>query len=377
MSESNILRKIRKEFDYESYCEQHYRVKTTAREDELRVCCPACADTKFKLYVNNEKKMFNCYRCDFTSGNNDVFDLVALTEGIPRGKAVLRLAHEHAPTTPLTIDEIIKKAMSTQYGVTEDESGETSKIKTIDCLPREAFPLTTPLERREQKFWDYLIKNRGMTEQEVLASKIHYVSAQKVPIYKVNGLGDNKYVGDIGRRVVFPVYGPGGGLVSWLSRPIRDDYNGPKYVNCPDSEINRTLWPMVNPHTDIAIITEGIIDAISVRRLGSPFSAYSSFGKSLGYEQIKILKDMGVTAVILFWDPEERAAMTKTVETLKMQFNEVFVPRFDEWPLGEYDAGDMIKPAVNEEFDGIVALEKALVDPIDVQSLEYVSWQIQ
>lgn len=370
MNDLRILRKIRKEFDYQAYCEQHYHVKPTSRSDEIRICCPECEDTKFKCYVNNEKKKFNCFKCGFSSGSNDVFDLVAVTEGVPRGKAILRLAQEYSPTAPLTIEEIIESAMRTQYDVTEDALGELASLKGIDHLPEEAYPLTSPEERRENKFWDYLLNTRGMTQQEVLASKIHYVYASKVPIFKLDGLGEKKYVGDIGKRILFPVYGPGGILVSWLSRPIRADFNGPKYVNCPNSETHRTLWPMVEPYTDIAIITEGIIDAMAVRRLGSPFSSYCSFGKSLSFEQMKILKDMGVKTVILFWDPEERRAMSKTVEELKMQFDEVFVPRFDEWPEGT-DPGDMLAFP-----DGIVHLEKALVDPIDVQSLDYVRWQI-
>lgn len=365
-----ILRKIRKEFDYEAYCEENFTIKHTARSDELRICCPQCGDDKFKCYVNNEKKLFNCYKCDFNSGNYDVFDFVSLTEDVPRGKVVLRLAHEFAPTTPLTIEEIIAKAQQTHYDVEEDKPGATSDIKTIDRLPKEAYPLTDPSNPRESKFWDYLLNTRGMTVAEVLAAKVHYVLQSKVPIYKINGLGENKYVGDIGRRVVFPVYAPGGKLVSWLSRPIRSDFNGPKYVNCPDSEINRTVWPIVMPHTDIAVITEGIIDAMSIRRLGSPFSAYCTFGKSIGYDQVQILKDMGVKCLIMFWDPEERRDMARAIEKLKMQFNELYVPRFDEWPEGR-DPGDMLTYE-----DGEVCLEKALVDPIDVQSTEYVAWRL-
>lgn len=370
MSGLRILRKIRKEFDYEAYCEENFTIKRTARSDEVRICCPHCGESKYKCYVNNEKKLFNCYKCDFNSGNYDVFDFVSMTEDVPRGKVILRLANEFAPTTPLTIEEIIKKAQQTHYDVEEDEPGATSEIKTIDHLPKEAFPLTDPSNPRESKFWDYLLNARGMTQAEVLAAKVHYVSQTRVPIYKVNGVGETKYVGDIGRRVIFPVYAPGGKLVSWLSRPIRDDYDGPKYVNCPDSEINRTVWPVVAPHTDIAVITEGIIDAMSVRRLGSPFSAYCTFGKSISYDQIQILKGMGVKTVILFWDPEERRDMARALEDLKMQFDELYVPRFDEWPEGK-DPGDMMTYE-----DGDICLEKALVDPIDVQSTEYIAWRI-
>ena len=371
MSRIRILRKIRKEFDYQAYCEQNYITKTTNRPDELRICCPHCGEDDYKCYVNDEKKMFNCYKCDFTSGNFDVFDFVSKTEGIPRGKVILRLANEFAPVAPLSIEEIIEMANGTFYEVTEDVPGIPKGIRYIDSLPKEAFPLTDPNNPREVKFWEYLLEDRGLTVDEVKAIKTHYVSQNNVPITKLNGLNEEKYVGNIGRRVLIPVYGPGGSLVSWLSRPITNDFKGPKYLNCPDTDLNRTLWPMVQPYKDIAVITEGIIDALAVRRLGSPFSSYCSFGKSINDDQIKILQDMGITTAILFWDPEERRSkeVGRAIEKLKMSFDEVYVPRFDEWPEGK-DPGNML----TEEL-GIIHLEKSLVDPINVYSLEYITWR--
>lgn len=368
-----ILRRIRKEFDYEAYCEENFTIKRTARSDELRICCPNCGESKFKCYVNDDKKMFNCFKCEFSSRDFDVFDFVALTEAIPRGKAVLKLMHEFAPVTPMSIEEIIQRAEGTYYDVEEDEPGPNADIKLIDSLPKQAYPLTDPQKAPEPRFWRYLLDNRGLTEEEILACNFHYVPKQSVPVTKIDGLGKEKYVGDIGRRVILPVYGPGG-LVSWLSRPITDRYDGPKYVNCPDSEINRTLWPFVEPHSDIAVLVEGSFDALAVRRLGPPFSAYATFGKRVSYDQIKQLKAWGITSVILFWDVDAKKDTIKAVEDLKMQFDEVFVPNLEEWPE-DYDAGDMIKPAVNEELDGLVALEKALCEPVDVNSIDFIKWQ--
>lgn len=370
MQDLRILRKIRKEFDYEAYCEENYSVKHTARGDEIRICCPHCGESKYKCYVNNDKKRFNCFKCRFDNGNFDVFDFVAITEGIPRGKAVLKLMHEFAPTTPLTIEEIYDMMKGKYHEVDEDEEGPTAKLKLIDGLPKEAYPLTEPNAPGQGKFWAYLM-NRGLTEQEVRACKIHYIPRMKVPVEKIDGQGHKKFVGDIGRRIVFPIYGPGG-LVSWLTRPITDTTSNVKYINCPDSELSRTIWPFVEPYEDIAVLTEGIFDALAVRRLGSPFSSYCTFGKKVAYDQLKMLIDWGVTSVILFWDTDAKKDMMKEVENLKMKFDEVYVPNFSEWP-SDCDAGDMLK--LGDE--GIVHLEKALCEPVHVSSLDYIRWQFE
>lgn len=35
----------------------------TSRDDEVRVCCPACGDVKFHLYYNTTKGLYHCFRC--------------------------------------------------------------------------------------------------------------------------------------------------------------------------------------------------------------------------------------------------------------------------------------------------------------------------
>jgi DNA primase len=365
MSGLRILRKIRKEFDYDDYVMEHYAVVKSTARGELRICCPHCADTKYKCYINNDKKLFNCYKCDFHTGNYDVFDFVAITEGIPRGKAMMRLAQEFAPTTPLTIEEIQQRALGL-YEVEEDEPGETSSIKTIDSLPEFVYPLTSPSNLMEKPFWDYLMIVRGLTEKEVLDAKIHYVPLIQVPI--TNEVGN--YIGNIGRRILFPVYGPGGSLISWQTRPIKENSGGQKYINCPNSEVNRTLWPFIPPHENWVVLVEGILDCIAIRRLGVPFSVYCTFGKKISHDQVKHLKVWGVNDVILFWDVDAKKAMLHAIEDLKMKFS-VYVPDLSEWPK-DYDPGKTMQVT-----DGLVCLEKALCNPIDVYSTDFVRWQMQ
>jgi DNA primase len=305
--------------------------------------------------------LFNCYKCDFHTGNYDVFDFVAITEDIPRGLAVLRLAREFAPTAPLTIDEIRDRAAEI-YLDTDAEDEKPSDIKTIDSLPKDSTLLDWDIDS-QHKFRNYLL-GRGLTKEEILMSKTHFVWRQSVIVKNDNG----DEVGDVGRRVLWPVYGPNGSLVSWVARATDD--REPKYLNCPDSEVNRTLWPFVPPHTGSVILVEGILDCIAVRRLGAPFSAYCTFGKKLNQDQMNHLKEWGVSEVILFWDPDAKKDIVKQVEDLKMQFDEVFVANFSEWPRDK-DAGDMLK-----ESDTI-HIENAVCNPIDVNSMDYIKWQMR
>jgi len=174
--------------------------------------------------------------------------------------------------------------------------------------------------------------------------------------------------GDIGRRILFPVYGGDHDLVSWLARAIDDRV--PKYFNAPDSEASRTLWPYVPPRGKQGIIVEGLVDSLALRRHG--FASYATLGKKISYDQIELLKRWGVTSVVLFWDKKDaKKEMLKAIETLKLHFDEVLVPDFTEWPADK-DSGDTL----NWE-PGVALLKDMLTNKlIDVNSLEFATWQL-
>lgn len=353
-----ILRKIRKEFDYRSYAELYYSVKYTSN-NELRICCPNCDDFKYKFYINDEKKHFYCFKCNFSSGTKDVFDLVAKTEGITRGQAMLKLAHEYAELAP-DWETIVDSCKPVE--VTEDEANEPKAFKYITTVPGE--PLNNPDDPVQKPFWDYLL-TRGLTVKEITAIGIKYVKEKKFPLRDEHG----KYYGNIGRRVVIPVYGGNHKLVSWLSRAIENQE--PKYLNCPNSEASRTLWPYLPPKGKSAVLAEGVLDALAIRRLG--LSAYATLSKHLSPDQILLLKNWGVESVTLAWDKEAIKEIKKTVEKLKLHFTSVYVPDYTLWSDEDKDAGDTLCWEEGKE-----TLNKILTEGlIDVGSMEYIKWQIE
>lgn len=355
-----LFARVQQEFDWDEYLRTNFETKTTP-SDEIRIHCFACGDDKFKLYVNPVKRKWNCFKCGFKSGKCDTFDFVAKAEHIPRHKAIERIVREYARTTP---DDLLE-AVQTQQ--TEDSHTRSSQtIKKLSGLPKGATLLSSRTEE-SKKFWDYLI-SRGLTEREIIGVRAHYIAAQSCIVYDAK----QRRRGDVGNRLLFPIYGGDNSLVSWQARVVDPDYQGhDKYLTAPESELTKTVWPYVKPHGNTAVLTEGILDALAVRRLPQ-VSAYSTFSKKISLEQMLLLKSWGVTEVTVFWDKRDALKeIVKAVPDLQMHFNKVYVCRMTNWPV-EKDPGNMLA-----EIKGSDTIMEALNDRVDTyDSLEFARWQL-
>lgn len=369
MSDSRLLRRIAEDFDWQEYVETNfdYKIVSGRNGTEYKIVCPSCGNRKQKCYVNPERKLFNCYMCDFHTGPHDVYDFVAYTEGMSRGKAILKLLNEYQPTTP--DDNIFVETLHHVFIGKKLEEEQEDEITTIEALPTEARKLT-PGDPGAVLFWRYLLEDRGLTEREVLSMQTHYIPEESVPLYKANG----KWVGDIGHRVLWPIYGGAGDLVSWQAREIpvegRED-SDQKYLFCPDTDAGHTLWPYVPPYTPHVILVEGILDCMGVRRLGNPFSAYATFSKHISEEQIRVLKKWGVKEVTLFWDKKDaKKEMMQAAEQLQMRNLSPHVCDLRNWPK-DLDPGKCLKIP-----NGDAMLRETLSKRISVEDIGYSSWTV-
>ena len=355
------LRYVRKNFDYQSYVELSFALKYTT-SDELRVQCVSCGESNFKLYINPEKKKFNCFVCGFSSGRNDVFDLVALTEGITRAQAMRKLIQEY---TPVAVDDL-EAAVTGLLDKVDQGPVRPSKrpgVRTISSLPEAAKALRGPENASTRLYWDYLVQ-RGLKTTEIDILQAHCIATPRCLVYDSAG----KVRGNIGYRVLWPIYGGDNDLVSWQARTIIQGKK-PKYIGCPESDISKTFWPYVRPYGTEVVLVEGVLDALAVRRLGKPVSAYATFSKKISREQIKLLKSWGVESVVLFWDKKDaKKEMHKATNAMKLQFA-VSVASQTNWGKN-LDCGDCLK-----REDGVDLIRSAM-EPIDVDSLEFTKWMI-
>ena len=359
-----LFPRVQQEFDWEDYLRSNFDVKNTPG-DEIRICCFECGDdNKYKLYVNPIKRKWNCFKCGFNSGNHDTFDFVSRAEDIPRHRAIERLLREYARTTPDDPMFYIQQQEAQQEEL--PKASGPSPVKKISGLPKAARLLT---ERTEESasFWDYLIR-RGLTEAEIRAVRFHYIPDRSCVVLD----GNKRRRGDIGRRLVIPIYGGDNFLVSWQARVIEANYAGhDKYLTAPESELAKTLWPFVPPKGKSVVLCEGILDALAVRRIPD-VSSYATFTKKISLEQILRLKAWGVDDVTIFWDRRDALKeIVKAVPELQMHFRKVKVCRMSKWPV-EKDPGNMLA-----EPQGSDTIIEALHDCVDTyDSLEFAKWQI-
>ncbi len=330
-------------FDWREYIESNFTYKPTDRGAELRVCCPACLESKYKCYVNPEKRVFNCFKCEFSSRTSDVFDFVAKTESLTRNQAVLRLFQQYKDFT----------AENVEFGV--DKPKPSKVALRVVSLPKNTHSIFVGNTVREmgQPYLDYLV-SRGFTPLEV---------KQASTLFCVKSPPDDE--DDVSKRVVWPVYSGDGVLVSWVSRDITDKHYL-KYKNAKNSDISKALWPNVSPKTTSAVIVEGIPDCMALRRLG--YDAYCTFGKKISEAQVELLQAWGITEVILFWDKKDaKKQMQLAAEYLTSRFT-TYVADLRDWPANK-DAGNYL----SDQTLG-PAIVKAITDSIHPESVDYIDW---
>ncbi len=357
-----LLRYIRKNFDYTSYVAEHFSTQDT-HSDEMRICCPKCMENEYKCYINDEKKKFICFKCDFCNRNSDVFDFVSATEGISRSAAITRLASEFREVTPdqLEWDDI------EDAPIEETPQRSFLQAKPIEAMPSGAKLLTEENEETAP-FLAYLY-GRGLTLDEITAMSTYYIPEAVHFVFK-----KGKLAGNIGRRVLWPVYGGQHALVSWLARLIGPGRSAktPKFINCPESDMAMTVWPFSPPPTSCrkVVLVEGVLDALAVRRTG--YYSYATFGKKLSEEQISLFKYWEVEEVTVFMDLNAKREIKQAVNTLRLRFNRVNVVDNYAWPE-DMDSGKCLESA-----EKIAMLKDVLDKRINVQDeIEFAKWSLK
>jgi DNA primase len=358
--QSGLFRRLKDEFDWDSYVRQTHDVKdTTSRE--LRICCFACGDTNFKLYVNPEKKQWICFKCSYSSKTHDLFDFVSRSENISRFAAIKRIAREYSFTTPL--DEQMGENLNVATVVTHTP---TPSVRYLESMPKDLIPLKTRTEA-SAKFWDYLI-SRGLTPSEICAINVYYSPLENHIVY--DSKGNRK--GDIADRVIWPIYGGDHRLVSWQGRMILPA--GPKdmkFLTAPESDLSKTLWPYVKPQTKRAFLCEGVLDALSYRRVQG-VDVYATFTKKISETQIQVLKSWGITDIVVMWDKKDsRREIKSAIPELKMQFSNVYVSNMAGIPATT-DAGALLL-----DPEGPTKLKAATEDLVNTyDDLAYARWEL-
>ncbi|MFS0693644.1 DNA primase [Streptomyces nitrosporeus] len=151
--------------------------------------------------------------------------------------------------------------------------------------------------------WDHLtryLRGKGFSDKELITSGLAQ-DGRRGPVDRFRG------------RLMWPISDTAGEIVGFGARKLRDDDNGPKYLNTPETPIykkSQVLYGIDLAKKDIAkasraVVVEGYTDVMACHLAGVT-TAIATCGTAFGNDHIKILRrllmDNGSARVIFTFD---------------------------------------------------------------------------
>jgi len=308
---SSELRDLLDEVDMEDYLSTqgvHYKLTRGSSGEQINIReCPACGKKKWKVYMNRDTGLGNCFSGSCSMSTFNKFKFIKALMGFEKDYETV----EHIKAYLRDLGWRPKKLESEKV----DFSVDLELPKCVD-LPDDGENL------------EYL-EDRGVTGD--LANYFHLKFCEDGVFYYYDIEGEMKYQ-DYSQRVIIPIFDEEGKLVSYQGRDVTGTSDR-KYLFPPG--FASTGQYLYNAHNFVdqtrAIINEGVFDVISVKAALDDHSELrdiiplGSFGKNLsqlsdGDDQLSVLlrlKKRGLKEVTLMWDAEKKA-LRDALDTCKL-----------------------------------------------------------
>lgn len=246
---------------------------------EYKVCCPFCTrnglrpDRKYKLWINPQKEVYRCWRCDTRGQLDDLFGSIA------------------------------------GLGSNPFQQNKVEPLAKTKVMPGQVMSLA---ELDDDNLAFRYMQRRGF--DPVALGEFYGLCF----CYEGRYFGTGKFQFSTYNTIIFPIW-MRGEVVGWQARllynpdeltedeckammfPVDDDgdyIKPPKYFTSPGLEKGRVLYNYdVAKTSQIVVVTEGPTDV-----LASGPCAVGTLGKSVSEEQTRLIKDGWDVAIILL-DP--------------------------------------------------------------------------
>ncbi|QCX76444.1 DNA primase [Streptomyces sp. YIM 121038] len=280
----------------------------------LKGLCPFHDEKSPSFQVSPSKGLFHCFGCQ---EGGDTLTFVMKVDHLTFSEAVERLAAKAGIT------------LRYEEGGYNPSHQRGERIRLVEAHKAAAEFYTAQLESPEaeigRKFlaergfdqaaaahfgvgyspagWDHLtrfLRGKGFTDKELTLSGLSQ-EGRRGPIDRFRG------------RLMWPIRDIGGEVVGFGARKLRDDDNGPKYLNTPETPIykkSQVLYGIDLAKKEIAkssraVVVEGYTDVMACHLAGVP-TAIATCGTAFGGDHIKILRrllmDNGSARVIFTFD---------------------------------------------------------------------------
>lgn len=279
----------------------------------LKGLCPFHDEKSPSFQVSPSKGFYHCFGCQ---AGGDTLDFVMKIDHLSFSEAVERLAGLAGIT--LRYEE---------GGYTAGTSGRGERIRLVEAHKAAALFYMEQLGSAEaeigRKFlaergfdqaaaahfsvgyspagWDHLtrfLRGKGFSDKELITSGLAQDSRSGKPIDRFRG------------RLMWPIRDISGEVVGFGARKLRDDDNGPKYLNTPETSIYKKSQVLYGidlakkeiAKTSRAVVVEGYTDVMACHMAGVT-TAIATCGTAFGGDHIKILRRLlmdNATAEVIF-----------------------------------------------------------------------------
>ncbi|MFE5485253.1 DNA primase [Streptomyces sp. NPDC056527] len=280
----------------------------------LKGLCPFHDEKSPSFQVSPSKGLFHCFGCQ-EGGDTIAFvmkiDHLSFSETVERlaAKAGITLRYEEGGYNPghqrgerirlVEAHQVATQFYIDQLGSPEAEIGRKFLAERgFDQAAAEHFGVGY-----SPAGWDHLtryLRGKGFSDKELILSGLSQ-DGRRGPIDRFRG------------RLMWPIRDVGGDVVGFGARKLRDDDNGPKYLNTPETPIykkSQVLYGIDLAKKDIAkvsraVVVEGYTDVMACHLAGVT-TAIATCGTAFGGDHIKILRrllmDNGSARVIFTFD---------------------------------------------------------------------------
>lgn len=279
----------------------------------LKGLCPFHDEKSPSFQVSPSKGFYHCFGCQ---AGGDTLDFIMKIDHLSFSEAVERLAGQAGIT--LRYEE---------GGYTAGTSGRGERIRLVEAHKAAALFYAEQLGGAEAEIgrrflaergfdqaaaehfgvgyspagWDHLtrfLRGKGFSDKELILSGLAQDSRSGKPIDRFRG------------RLMWPIRDISGEVVGFGARKLRDDDNGPKYLNTPETAIYKKSQVLYGidlakkeiAKTSRAVVVEGYTDVMACHLAGVT-TAIATCGTAFGGDHIKILRRLlmdNATAEVIF-----------------------------------------------------------------------------
>jgi DNA primase len=266
---------------------------------QLKGICPFHDEKSASFYVHPGKGVFNCFGCGEAG---DTISFLMKIEHCSFAEAVERMAaqagvtlryeeggysprHQQGERTRLVEAHKVAAAWyEEQLGSPEAEIGRRFLAERgFDEVAAKRFGVGYA-----PAGWEHLVRylrGKGFTDKEILLGGLASKGQRGGLIDRFRG------------RLVWPIRDTSGEVIGFGARRLREDDNGPKYLNTPETPLykkSQVLYGIDLARKEIAksgraVVVEGYTDVMACHLAGVE-TAVATCGTSFGEEHIKIIR---------------------------------------------------------------------------------------